>query len=116
MLAIIAIALVSVGINVLFTHNSKKTSDDLAVDTPAVEEVINETIVLTHGHESKRNYVYTGETVGGVPNGQGTAQYPETKSSSSSTFVGTFVNGIPSNGELAFSSGVRYNGEFDEEG
>ena len=110
---VIGIALASVGINAI----SGDSSFDQQAEVNAPSEVKDKTIVLTHGHESKRNYVYSGAVdASGVPNGQGTAQYPETKSSSSSTFTGTFANGIPSNGELNFSSGVRYKGEFDKDG
>lgn len=112
--AVVAIVLACVGVGELMKENhAKEQKEKMTI----VTEVEGKTIVLTHGHESKRNYVYTGAVdANGVPNGQGKAQYPETKSSSSSTFTGTFVNGIPSNGELIFSTGIRYKGEFDKDG
>lgn len=111
--AVIGIALASVGINTL----SKGSSADQQIEVNTPSEVKDKTIVLTHGHESKRNYVYSGAVdADGVPNGQGTAQYPETKSSSSSVFTGTFANGITNNGEMKFSTGEKYKGEFDKDG
>lgn len=111
--AVIGIALASIGINALSSGSS--ASQKTEVNTPS--EVKDKTIVLTHGHESKRYYVYSGAVnADGVPNGQGTAQYPEMKSSSSSVYTGTFVNGIPSNGEMKFSTGEKYKGEFDKDG
>lgn len=111
--AVIVIALASIGINSLYGGPSSDQRTE--VNTPS--EVKDKTIVLIHGHESKRNYVYSGAVdASGVPSGQGTAQYPETKSSSSSIFTGTFVNGIPSNGEMNFSTGEKYKGEFDNDG
>lgn len=111
--AIITIALVIVGVNQL----SGGSSSEPQTEVTAPSEVKDKTIVLTHGHESKRNYVYSGAVdASGVPNGQGRAQYPETKSSSSATFTGTFVNGMPGNGQLTFSSGVKFKGEFNKDG
>lgn len=111
--AVIAIALVIVGVNQL----SGGSSSEPQTEVTAPSQVKDKTIVLTHGHESKRNYVYSGAVdAGGVPNGQGRAQYPETKSSSSATFTGTFVNGMPGNGQLTFSSGVKFKGEFNKDG
>ena len=79
--------------------------------------VEGKTIVLTSGPESKRNFVYTGEVdANGLPNGSGTAKYPETKSSSSATFTGTFAAGITAEGELIFSSGMKYKGTFTADG
>ena len=133
--AVISIALVIVGVNqlsggsssepqteVTFLHCLKYlgpggSSSEPQTEVTAPSEVKDKTIVLTHGHESKRNYVYSGAVdAGGVPNGQGRAQYPETKSSSSATFTGTFVNGMPGNGQLTFSSGVKFKGEFNKDG
>lgn len=110
---IIIIVLAFVGINLLLGGPS--SNQQIEVEIPS--EVKDRNIVLSHGHKSKRNYIYTGAVdVDGMPNGQGTAQYPETKSSSSSIFTGTFANGIPSNGELNFSTGEKYKGEFDKDG
>jgi len=79
--------------------------------------VTNKTIVLTYGHSSKRNLVYSGEVdENGLPHGQGKGEYPETKSSSASVFSGTFVHGIMSDGELVFDSGMRFRGLFDSDG
>lgn len=112
-IAVIGIVLVSAGIHALSGGSSENQQKE--VNTPS--EVKGKTIVLTHGHESKRNYVYSGVVdADGVPNGHGTAQYPETKSSSSSVFTGTFVNGITNNGEMKFSTGEKYKGEFDKDG
>ena len=111
--AVIAIAWVIIGVSQL----SGGSSSEPQTEVTAPSEVKDKTIVLTHGHESKRNYVYSGAVdAGGVPNGQGRAQYPETKSSSSATFTGTFVNGMPGNGQLTFSSGVKFKGEFNKDG
>lgn len=122
--ALAVIILASVGINALSGRSESEPLDGEQLDLTALTnraeirtQVTDRTIVLTHGHESKRNYVYSGEVdANGVPNGEGTAQYPETKSSSSSTFTGTFANGIPSNGTMTFSTGVKYKGEFNTEG
>lgn len=110
---VIAVILVIV---LITAFNSGSTSQPSPV--PVTEtSVTGKTIVLTYGHESKRNFVYTGEVnADGIPEGEGTAQYPETKSSSSATFKGTFRKGMPSKGEIQFSSKVRYDGTFDPEG
>lgn len=94
---------------------SSTSSASVSENTP--KEVKDKPIVLTHGHESKRIYVYSGPVdANGIPNGKGSAKYPETKSCSAATFNGTFKNGILSDGYLAFSSGMRYKGSFTEDG
>lgn len=84
-----------------------------------ITEVENQTIVLPEGkcHESKRHFTYTGEIDSvGLPNGQGKAQYPETKATESSTFEGTFVHGITNNGVMTFKNGTKFEGTFTEDG
>ena len=99
--------------------------DDEPVVTDTIEqvqgsqagEVTEKSISLTHGHESKRHFTYTGPVnEDGLPHGDGTASYPATKDCSAATFTGSFRKGMLHNGELKFSSGVRYVGEFDEDG
>lgn len=101
-------------------NDASSQGPSTVVETPVVMEetsVTDKMIVLNHGHESKRNYVYTGEVNSkGLPEGNGKAQYPETKSSSSASFIGVFKNGIPVTGELIFASKYRYNGTFDSNG
>ena len=81
------------------------------------KDVEQTTIVLTSGPENFRNYVYSGPVDSdGKPQGKGEAAYPETKSSSSAVFKGTFANGLPQKGTLTFSSGKKYEGTFTEEG
>lgn len=88
-----------------------------SVTRPKSHDVDNMTIVLTQGANNLRHYVYTGHVDENyIPNGQGTAKYPETKSSSASTFVGTFVNGLPSKGIQTFVSGIKYEGDYSSTG
>lgn len=102
---IVAIAIIVFAVVLGNTGSSKPTN------------VTNAIIVLNKGHESKRNFTYTGEVdENGLPHGKGTAQYPETKSSGSSTFTGTFIHGITSDGSMKFSSGAKYYGTFTEDG
>lgn len=111
----IVAAFLVLGSIVTFMQLQKEETEE--VKTEKVNEVKDVTIVLTRGHESKRNYKYTGQVNDqGVPNGKGTAIYPETKSSSSCTFVGEFNDGIPAKGVMTFSSGVKYDGLFDNNG
>lgn len=108
---IVAILVIGGGI---FWVSSRPDKPNPEVEAVFETKVEKKTIVLDHGAESKRHFVYTGEVdEKGIPNGEGTALYPETKSASSCTYKGKFVNGLPSKGEMVFSSGVKYKGTFD---
>ena len=117
-IAIAAVVIIAAIIGVIqMGGNSADATADANQEVTAGEKVQNKTIVLTKGHESKRNFVYSGEVdADGLPHGQGEAQYPETKSSGSCTFKGTFEHGITSNGEMTFSNGTKYKGTFTAEG
>lgn len=92
-------------------------SQETATVSQGPVSVINETIVLTKGHESKRNFVYSGTVdAAGLPHGKGEAQYPETKSSGSADFKGTFEHGITKEGVMNFKNGTKYSGTFNAEG
>lgn len=92
-------------------------TDTLTTENVAREMVENIQINLDHGHITKRSFTYTGEiSADRIPEGQGTADYPKTKGCSSCIFKGTFKNGLPSEGDLEFSSGTKYHGTFDSEG
>ena len=114
---IIISAFMLLGGSFAYIKNLSDEKEKEEVKVEKVTQVKDVTIVLTKGHESKRNYKYTGQVNDqGVPNGKGTAIYPETKSSSSCTFVGEFNDGIPAKGVMTFSSGVKYDGLFDNNG
>lgn len=88
-----------------------------SVTRPKPHNVEEMTIVLTQGAANLRNYVYTGHVdENDLPNGLGTAKYPETKSSSASTFVGIFINGLPHKGTQTFASGIKFEGEYSTGG
>lgn len=94
--------------------DSEKIKEEQQIEGK-VNTVENATIVLTKGHESKRNFVYTGEVdADGLPHGKGTGQYPETKSSGSCTFTGIYEHGLTSEGEMVFKSGAKYKGTFTD--
>ena len=112
-ISICAAAVVAVVVLIVIFSSPSKPVEP----TTTVTAVEDKTIVLTKGHESKRNFVYTGQVdAEGLPHGQGQAQYPETKSSCSCTFNGTFEHGITSEGEMTFSNKTKYNGTFTSEG
>ena len=95
----------------------KSQSEFAEIQKQKNDTVWNKTIVIAKGHESKRNFVYSGAVdVDELPHGKGEANYPETKSSGSCVFIGTFVHGITSEGEMKFSNGAKYNGTFTEDG
>lgn len=114
----IGIAIFLYIIHCLFTHlGNMERNHHLtpAIDSTAVVE--NATIVLTNGHASKRNFVYTGEVdTDGLPDGQGTANYPETKSSEACIFEGSFSHGITSEGTMKFDNGNKFEGTFTDDG
>ncbi|MDO4972379.1 MAG: protein kinase [Bacteroidales bacterium] len=84
---------------------------------PLPDSVTKKTIVLTKGPESKRNFVYTGKVdTQGLPHGKGHADFPETKTSGSGTFDGTFEHGFPSEGEMNFANGTKFKGTFTADG
>lgn len=111
-------AAIGVGAYFVLSQDSepqKGTSEVMA--QPEVQKVENQAFALDHGHNSKRTFVYTGEVdANGQPQGEGQAVYPQTKECSECTFTGTFANGLPSSGDLVFTSGAKYHGTFDAEG
>lgn len=84
-----------------------------------ITEVEEKTIVLQEGkcHETKRFFNYTGavDTLG-LPHGYGHAEYPETLSSKSCKFTGTFEHGVTKEGEMTFANNTKYKGTFTEDG
>lgn len=91
--------------------DSERISGNLQLDVDSV------TIVLTKGHASKRNFLYSGKVDSdGLPDGHGKANYPETKSSKACTFEGTFNHGITSEGVMRFDNGNKYEGTFTDDG
>lgn len=121
-IAVVAVVVIGAAIGFGTKSSSDDSSTEIADTTvvekkAAAEKVENKSILLDHGHATKRSFVYNGEVNGeGIPEGQGSAVYPETKDCSSCTFEGTFVNGIPSEGDLVFAKGSKYHGTFDSEG
>lgn len=111
-------AAIGVGAYFVLSQDSepqKGTSEVMA--QPEVQKVENQAFALDHGHNSKRTFVYTGEVdANGQPQGEGQAVYPQTKECSECTFTGSFANGLPSSGDLVFTSGAKYHGTFDAEG
>ena len=95
---------------------SPETSDSTAmVDT--VPNVVNQTIKLTKGHKTKRQFVYTGEVDAyGLPHGKGKAEYPEIPTYGSSVLEGTFEHGIPTEGEIKYKTGYAFKGTFNDQG
>ena len=95
---------------------SPDTSDSTAmVDT--VPNVVNQTIKLTKGHKTKRQFVYTGEVDAyGLPHGKGKAEYPEIPTYGSSVLEGTFEHGIPTEGEIKYKTGYAFKGTFNDQG
>ena len=95
---------------------SAETSDSTAmVDT--VPNVVNQTIKLTKGHKTKRQFVYTGEVDAyGLPHGKGKAEYPEIPTYGSSVLEGTFEHGIPTEGEVKYKTGYAFKGTFNDQG
>ena len=95
---------------------SPETSDSTAmVDT--VHNVVNQTIKLTKGHKTKRQFVYTGEVDAyGLPHGKGKAEYPEIPTYGSSVLEGTFEHGIPTEGEIKYKTGYAFKGTFNDQG
>ena len=121
-ITLVAVVLAGAVVTAISLGGGSKGSDSTPTaqtqtDAVTAATVTDATIVLTKGHESKRNFVYTGQVdEEGLPHGEGTAQYPETKSSGSCTFTGTFEHGITSQGEMKFSSGTKFNGTFHADG
>lgn len=111
-------AAIGVGSYFFFSRGSEPQKDASEVTVePEVLKVENQPVALDHGHVSKRTFVYTGEVdANGQPQGEGEAVYPKTKDCSECTFTGTFANGLPSIGDLVFTSGAKYHGTFDAEG
>ena len=95
---------------------SPETSVSTAmVDT--VPNVVNQTIKLTKGHKTKRQFVYTGEVDAyGLPHGKGKAEYPEIPTYGSSVLEGTFEHGIPTEGEIKYKTGYAFKGTFNDQG
>lgn len=117
--AVVAVVCAVVGIVACPSGNNSKigTEQTAGSGSSEVKKVEHATIVLTKGHESKRNFVYSGEVDDqGLPHGKGRAEYPETKSSGSSVYEGAFVHGITSKGTLTFNSGACFKGTFDADG
>ena len=95
---------------------SAETSDSTAM-VDAVPNVVNQTIKLTKGHKTKRQFVYTGEVDAyGLPHGKGKAEYPEIPTYGSSVLEGTFEHGIPTEGEIKYKTGYAFKGTFNDQG
>ena len=83
------------------------------VDT--VPNVVNQTIKLTKGHKTKRQFVYTGEVDAyGLPHGKGKAEYPEIPTYGSSVLEGTFNDqGMYQEGTWTEKDNYYFTGTFN---
>lgn len=96
--------------------SSYEESDTVSI-AAIPDSVQNAMINLNHGHETKRNFIYTGHVDAyGIPDGTGFGEYPELPDCPSCHFDGAYVNGIPSDGILTFSNGDVYKGTFNDYG
>lgn len=119
-LAVVFVLVAVVGAFSALSGKGNSSSLDSAQDSTNLMTTMveNDTITLSKGHESKRNFVYSGSVdEDGLPHGQGVAHYFESQSDkSSASFEGVFEHGITSDGVMEFSSGEMYKGTFTSDG
>ncbi|MBQ6063723.1 MAG: protein kinase [Prevotella sp.] len=90
-------------------------SDNTPTPTPP-EPVVVDTVIVNNMQikDSIGNllYTYSGETLDSVPNGKGTAIYPDNDPDGRVKFEGYFKGGCKNDGTLTWSNGNKYDGAF----
>ncbi|MBQ6064462.1 MAG: protein kinase [Prevotella sp.] len=93
----------------------------IAVDTiPDIQEdsihlILNISNVDIRDVNGNKMFSYSGQALGGVPNGRGTATYPVDDPEEREKFEGIFINGKRTNGTLTWRNGEIYKGSFEND-
>lgn len=95
-------------------------SDSVTVEV-AEKSVTNLMVSVNSGPKNMRNYAYTGsiaDTIGALPQGQGTAKFEKYGSIPAATYTGYFTDGLcddrTGNATLKFDNGDVYKGTFSK--
>lgn len=93
-------------------------SDSVAAEVPE-KSVTNLMVSVKSGPKNMRNYAFTGsiaDTIGALPQGQGTAKFEKYGSIPAATYTGYFTDGLcddqTGNATLKFDNGDVYKGTF----
>lgn len=114
--AVVVAAIVSICGGIIAIRSCQKSNPSDAIVS---KMVVDYPISVSSAPNNMRNYLYTGElvdTLGALPNGNGTAKFDKYGNIPASTYKGQFVNGVcedtTGNATLTFSSGDKYIGTF----